>query len=155
MKKIGQYTARGTVPGANASDGSPIELTLFDGRFDTGYVVTEFRIWSTAYNSDSAADCIGKISLSANSTTGTAEYFRADDENEIGWCASEGADRSANDAGMGPGIIDPNNLVIQDLYVYARNATGDAINYMITMEKYEFSEWRGALGMAVDTADGE
>ena len=61
---------------------------------------------------------------------------------------------SANDAGLSHALIDPNNLIIEDLYVYARgNDVG--INYMITMEKYHFSEWRGALAMAVDAADGE
>ena len=155
MKKIGEYTARGVVPGVNAGAGTPIELNLFDGRFDTGYVVKEFKIWSTDYGSDSAADCIGKLSKSANSTQGSSQFFRADDDNEIAWATSEGASLSGNDAGLGDAILDPNNLVIEDLYVYARSGTSDDINYMITMEKYSFSEWRGALAMAVDAADGE
>ena len=155
MKKIGEYTARGVVPGSNAGAGTPIELTLFDGRFDTGYVVKEFKIWSTDYNSDSSADCIGKLSKSGSSTIAASNFFRADDANEIGWATSEGASQSGNDAGFGYAILDPNNLVIEDLYVYARSATSDAINYMITLEKYTFSEWRGALAMAVDAADGE
>jgi hypothetical protein len=155
MKKIGEYTARGVVPGASAGAGTPIELNLFDGRFDTGYVVKEFKIWSTDYGSDSAADCIGKLSKSGTSSTAAASFFRADDDNEIAWATSEGASQSGNDAGLGDAILDPNNLTIEDLYVYARSATSDDINYMITMEKYSFSEWRGALAMAVDAADGE
>ena len=155
MKKIGEYTARGVVPGSNAGAGTPIELTLFDGRFDTGYVVKEFKIWSTDYGSDAGADCIGKISKAATSTTAASEFFRADDDNEIAWATSEGASQSGNDAGFGDAILDPNNLVVEDLYVYARSSTSDDINYMITMEKYSFSDWKGALAMAVDAADGE
>ena len=44
-------------------------------------------------------------------------------------------------------IIDPDNLIIQDLYLIGANAGSGEINYIITLEKYEFTEWKGALGM--------
>ena len=152
MKKIGGYTARGVADGSGVD--IPKRIPLFDGRFDTGYVVTSFAVWSTNYNSDANADCIGKLSKSANSTTSLSNYFRADDANELAWASSEGASMSANDAGLSHALIDPNNLTIEDLFIYVRG-NDVPINYMITMEKYSFSDWQGALAMAVDAADGE
>ena len=42
-------------------------------------------------------------------------------------------------------IIDPDNLVIQDLFLYpdANNNT----NYLIKLEKYQFTDSLGALAM--------
>ena len=43
MKKIGEYTIKGSVL-AEDSATVPKRITLFDGRFDTGYRVTKFEI---------------------------------------------------------------------------------------------------------------
>ena len=54
-------------------------------------------------------------------------------------------------------IVDPDNLVVEDLYVYG-HTTGtqaDAINYLVRMEKYEITDWQGALAMARDRAQGD
>ena len=51
--------------------------------------------------------------------------------------------------------MDPENLIIEDLFIYAAiNTTADVnINYLITMEKYEISDWQGALAMATERVD--
>ena len=56
---------------------------------------------------------------------------------------------------MAEGIVDPENMVIEDLFIYAAiNTTSDVnINYMIVMDKYEISDWQGALAMATERAD--
>lgn len=152
MKRIGEFTSRGVVPGSNTRTGKPFRIRLFDGKFTTGHVVKEFRIWSTSYNSDSNADCIGKLSKSPNSTTSPAEFFRADDMNEIAWATSEGASLSGNDAAFAESILDPENLIVEDLYVYARQGDDVDVNYLIVMEKYDISEAHGAMTMAKDRA---
>ena len=38
-------------------------------------------------------------------------------------------------------------MVIEDLYIWANNAANDPINYLIKMEKYDITDWQGALTM--------
>ena len=46
-KKIGTYTARGQISEEFVKVGMPKRIRLFDGRFDTAYVVREFHYWAT------------------------------------------------------------------------------------------------------------
>ena len=154
MKKIGEYTCRGVCAEVGGF-AVPEEIPLFDGRFDTAYRVVDFRIWSTDYGASSAPDVIGKLSKNDDGNTGASDFMRADDDNQIAWAASAGATDAGLGFGEGP-ILDPDNLIVEDLYVYGRTSNSDAlVNYLVVMEKYEISEWKGALTMAVDRAQGD
>ena len=155
MKKIGEYTARGIVTEANTEAGTPQRIDLFDGRFDTGYRVVGFHIWGANYGSSTQPDCLGKLSKNDDGVTSTGEFMRADDGNQIAWAWFNATTDSGGDAM--PTIIDPDNLVVEDLYVYARSNSGSTstINYMVLLEKYEISDWQGALAMARDRAQGD
>jgi hypothetical protein len=156
MKKIGSYTARGVVTEQQTEAGEPQKIPLFDGSFSTGYRVTEFYIWTANVGSATQARVMGKLSKNDDGVTSSTNFWRADDDNQIGWAVS-----SANADG-GPGeltesLIDPDNMIIEDLFVYARTASTNtnAINYMVVMEKYEITDWQGALAMARDRAQGD
>ena len=154
MKKIGMYTARGVVSQDETGAGEPQMISLFDGRFDTAMRVIEFHIWSTNYASGANADVVGKLSKNGIGTTGSVDFMRADDDNQIAWAGGNGATNMLSNV---PSIIDPDNLIVEDLYVYARTSgtTSNPINYFVVMEKYQISESEGALLMARDRADGE
>ena len=82
--------------------------------------------------------------------------MRADDGNQIAWAGNDGA--GGGKWTNNTSIVDPDNMVVEDLYVYARtlsSATADPINYMVILEKYEITEWEGALTMAQDRAQGD
>ena len=150
MKKIGEYTARGTISEQDTEAGLPEKIALFDGRFDTGYKVKEFYIWAVNYSGSSHPDCVGKLATNERASTASTEFMNANNNAEIAWAATAGS----TDGGLGfaeGGVVDPDNLVVEDLYVYARHAgtTGPA-NYMVIMEKYEFNTWRGALAMSAE-----
>ena len=149
MKKIGEYTARGQIDETSSENGAPATINLFDGRFDTGYRVTEFYVWGSNLGTSSNVDASGKLATSKNVASGT-QFFNANDDREIAWGSSAGSTDTAFNAPPGA-IIDPENLIIEDLYVFVR-APNDTIpvNYLIVMEKYEFNEWKGALTMATD-----
>ena len=158
MKMIGKYTARGIVSEADTEAGLPQKIPLFDGKFTTGYKVVQFQIWGTDYGSGANPDCIGKLSKNDDGVTSFSNFFRADDDNQIAWAQATGQTDSGGGGGFGESIVDPDNLVVEDLYVYVRSANttdADPVNYLVVMEKYEIDDWQGALAMARDRAQGD
>ena len=155
MKKIGEYTARGIVSEADTEAGNPQLITLFDGRFDTAYRITDFRIWASTVLAGETGAC-AKLSKNDDGTTSRTSFFRADDDNQIAWAVTEMSTDVGTAGGFTDLIIDHDNLVVEDLYVYVRSESATTkINYLVTMEKYEITDWKGALAMARDRAQGD
>tara|TARA_Y100000004_G_C8912248_1_gene411468 strand:+ start:842 stop:1312 length:471 start_codon:yes stop_codon:yes gene_type:complete len=155
MRLIGQYTARGIVSEDETFAGNPQKIPLFDGSFETAYRVKEFYIFPADFNSSAQPDVIGKLSKNDDGAVTTTNFWRADDDNQIAWSGVSGS----TDTITGPTftVVDPDNLIVEDLYIYARTAgdTNNAINYLVVMEKYEIDDWQGALAMARDRAQGD
>ncbi len=139
MKKIGEYTARGQVTHADVQ-----KLELFDGRFDTGYRVTSFIIYPSG--NSSTQDCAGILATDSGTLAGnTGANFS--DQSQIAWSnVNVEVNYSASPANT---IIDPDNLIVEDLYIQGQSnaGAGNVINYMITFEKYDITDWQGALAM--------
>ena len=141
MKKIDEYTVLGSV-----IDNTVKKIRLFDGRFDTGYKVVAFKIFPhnpTSGNSD-AFGC-----LATESAAATSDWDAADNR-QIGWSSQNMAGGYAANETMS--ILDPDNLIIEDLYIFANDANDNPVNYIITMEKYDITEWQGALAMVRNSA---
>ena len=152
---IGTYTARGVVTEEESEAGLPQKISLFDGKFSTAYRVTSFKIWSTTTISNTNADCVGKLSKNDTGITAPTDFFRADDDNQIAWAVSGFGLDGSNAGQFSESIVDHDNMIVEDLFVYVRAATdGTPVNYLVTMEKYEISDWKGALTMARDKAQG-
>jgi len=155
MKLIGMHTSRGQINETETLAGRPKMVQLFDGSFKTAYRVVQFKIWGSNFASSSTnPDVIGKLSTSENSKNTAATFMNADDDNEIAWAASA-AGVEGGGAPFADSIVDKDNLIIEDLYVYALS-TGSSttgINYLIEMEKYAIPESMGALAMARDAQD--
>jgi len=156
LKKIGSYSIRGSASEneseATYSYGNGIRIPLFDGRFDTGYRVVKFYVWPQDFTANSPPDVLGKLTTSGNCSPNPADFFNAGDDREIAWSAGLGQ-TDGNTGVLGQGVIDPENLIVEDLFFFARGATDTAkVNYLAILEKYEFSEWTGALTMAKDRA---
>ena len=150
MKKIGEYTAIGSMGISTTSIGGDRErIELFDGRFDTAYKVIEFNIWALD------TECHATLStVDEGGVSGSAGDYMMDagDNTQIAWA-------SAPSSGAGPlqdGIVNPDNLIIQDLFIrgYA-TSTSQPWNYYIRLEKYEITDWQGALAMVKNKSQGE
>jgi len=154
MKVIGQYTARGTISEDETDAGNPQRIPLFDGSFKTAYRVKEFYIWGADLSSVSNNDVAGKLSKNDDGSTAAESFFRADDDNQIAWAGGEGHQDTFK---MSASIVDPDNLVVEDLFVYAatQGTTSVRINYLVIMDKLEITDWQGALAMARDRAQGD
>ena len=139
MKKIGTYTARGIMNGASIE-----RVLLYDGRFDTGYVITKFMILVNDPDI-SSYDAFGILGTQFD-TIGT--QWNLSNNEQIGW-ASMKADGAATGPPAEPfNLVDRDNLVIEDLFIYGEtNSAGGQLNYYIEMDKYEFTDAKGALTM--------
>ena len=140
MKKIGEYTCRGTI-----LEGQEERIILFDGSWETGFKVKSFDIWSSSIGS-SGNDCAARLSTDEIGPMPTSgDMMNAADNRQIAWAAVQ-----AGTNGFGPlaSIVDPDNMIIQDMYISGQHGgSSQEINYLITMEKYDITDWEGAYAM--------
>ena len=141
MKKIGNYTVRG-----QALDGEH-KIDLFDGQFNTGYRITKISIAA----SNTAEDEVDFASIKLATITGLSQdVWDWGDNREIGWAMFGYYANASASAFGGPSEfnqIDPDNMIIEDLFIYVQSRNEDPVNYLIQMEKYDISDWQGALAM--------
>ena len=145
MKKIGEYTTRGQIP-----EGTIQRIQLFDGRFDTAYKVVDFRICSSDIGS-SGDECTARLStedIGAMPSSGE-KMIDFTDSRQIAWCSIAGNSNGFTDQTP---IIDPDNLIVEDLYISGQHASTHPINYIIYLEKYDITDWQGALAMVRNSA---
>ena len=143
MKAIGdRYVVRGTVPEGAANTK---RITLFDGRFDTAYRVTKLVIAGIRAD-DTSSDCVAV--LMTEDTGRNADFWDWSDSREIGWASTD--HRTADGVLESFSLVDPDNLVVEDLFITVanRSSSNPSVNYYIEMQKYDVSENTGVLAMA-------
>tara|TARA_Y100000004_G_scaffold189297_1_gene244672 strand:+ start:1486 stop:1917 length:432 start_codon:yes stop_codon:yes gene_type:complete len=143
MKKIGEFTVRGNMgTSTTAIGGDRAKIQLFDGRFDTAYKVKEFFVWALD------TECHATLLTDENYNS---PMMDASKNEQIAWA-------TGTTSGNGPlpnGIVDPDNLIVEDLYIMGYATTqSQPWNYMIRLEKYDISEWQGALAVVKNASQG-
>ena len=145
MKKIGEYTTRGSINTDNAVN----RIILFDGQFDTAYRVVEFKIAPNDIDNTAARIFTSKLMTDDDAQSGI--NWNWDNNEEIAWAACAFDANGSTNAGQDYlNTVDPDNLVVEDLYIVADDGFSSAnvkMNYFIRLEKYEISDSRGALAM--------
>jgi hypothetical protein len=148
MKKIGEYTMRGQSDLTDtASPARPIRVTLFDGSFTTAYRLVEFIV--SPRDAGSSSDVAGKVSTDdpGTDTEALGSRWNWQRNTEIGWASTNAATTSIREKSFS--LVDPDNLIVEDCFLSLTNNAGDGsrVNYFMRFEKYEVSDWRGALAM--------
>ena len=152
MKKIGEYSVRGQYSETLTESDGGLRVNLFDGRYDTGYKVTKFVVWAADWNNSTNPDVIGKLGLVSDLDTSSDGFMNAGDTREIGWAGASGATDAWYD--FTPGIVDRDNLIIEELYVYVRGAGTANVNFLIEFDKYDLPDYRGSLAMVQNRSQG-
>jgi len=141
MKFLQSYSVRGKIEVVPVvSRTSPHYIQLFDGKFDTGFRITKFIIGPAVVDSTIFVGYAAKI---MTVDTGNATAWDWSDNREIAWAAM-----SFDSNGIAPdtfSLVDPDNMIIEDCYVYVENSSDFDVNYYIEFEKYDISEARGAM----------
>jgi len=125
------HTLRGRV-----GPSSQKRLIVDDGRFNHAMKVESFVVWPANPNAMEDPKCV--LSLSDN----TVSSADASDTNQIGW--SKSADAITIYSGYS--ILDPNHLVVRDLYITNLDPNDDA-NYMVILSPMVISDDRAIMAL--------
>ena len=119
------------------------QIQLFDGSFNTGYRIEKFLIAPSTPTSNN--EIIAKAHTTPSST-GAISVWSWEVSTEVAWSAWNAPTSSRNTVFE---LVDPNHLIIEDLYLTNYFVSGDSgdVNYFIELQKYKFPAWTGALGM--------
>jgi hypothetical protein len=125
-----------------AESGISKRLIVDDGRLNHGFRVVRFEIFPVDVTSG-ASDCSGVLALDYD---GTTQEWRADDNRQIAWSSTTmSTSYSVNNK---TDVIDPDHVVIMDLYVQAyTNGSDTRINYLIEIEPVELSNDQAILSL--------
>ena len=143
MKKIGDlYTVKG-----KGLEGTLEKIHLFDGSFKTGYQLVKIEI----ANTDPYAG--EEISIKIKTERGGAGTIWDWAKNtQIGWAVMNAPIGSRYGYNA---FVDPDNLIVEDVFIdFGSGTAGAEINYMLTFQKYDITDWKGALTMVRNKSQG-
>lgn len=144
IRKLGDpYTMRGMLP-VNVGNN---RVNLFDGRFDTAFRIESLQIISSTPTESNEFTLIVSTEPQVDITT-----FDFSDQTQIAWATFYTPITSRWGETM---IVDPDNLIVEDLFLSLRGSADDTFcNYIMVLQKYKISEWKGALTMVRNRAQG-
>tara|TARA_R110001599_G_scaffold96424_1_gene249323 strand:+ start:703 stop:1125 length:423 start_codon:yes stop_codon:yes gene_type:complete len=121
-------------------------LIVDDSNFNDGWRITKFVVAGDGINSN---EVHGKLSLKPVTTTG----WDWSKNTEIAWAAA----RQTAEATWGgwEGAIDPNAVIVQDLYVIGSSSAGSVINYLIEIERVTLNDDQAILSLIQERAQDD
>lgn len=152
-KYLGRYVFRGAfAESSTAINGDRHRIPIFDGRYDTGFVVREFAVWGLDTECHGVLRTEGYPLGVSPLDRNRASMMNADNNVQFAWASSPSS-------GVGPinnSIIDPSYVVVEDLFVFGY-ATGSnqPWNWLIVADKYELKEGLGPLNMVHNMSQGQ
>lgn len=121
--------------------GTKKRLIVDDGLYKSGYKVTEFHIFGSDMTSG-ASDAIGTL---ATADTGQLEDWDASDNRQIAWA---GYTQSTSYSPLFiKSIVDPNHIIVTDLFVGAFGNALTPINYLVVIEPVTLTEEQGIIAL--------
>ena len=114
----------------------PKRLILDDGRLTSGHRVVSFQIWTDFNTSETVAATLG-------TQYDMDPLANAGDNRQIAWAMCSYDLTGTNRGGQMWNVIDPDHIVIQDLYILSnRNVT---FNYLVVIEPVELNDDQAVL----------
>ena len=116
-------------------EGTNKRLILDDGRLNQGYKVVSFVV--ACDPGSSAFDSYATLSLDYD----TDKTWNWGDNRQIGWASTNIVSTAGVNAPFS--VIDPDHIVIQDLWIQGQVSTGtgtDVVNYLIELEPVSLTD---------------
>jgi len=146
-----RFTLKGTV-----GDEEVKRAFLFDGQFDTGYVLRKFVIAPNNENVLGDTRGAAKLATMGDLSATSGATWNWGDNREIGWASWGSEIGGGGSAAVRPpvfSLVDDAFIIVEDLYIYNQSAAID-LGYYIELEKVKISEWEGALSMVRARSQG-
>jgi hypothetical protein len=122
---VKRRTLRGQI-----TDLVPKRLIVDDGRLTSGYRIVSFQVWPDFDNDDAVFATLGTqydMDSSAN----------AGDNRQIAWAVGSVDATGTNRGGQMWSVLDPDHLVIMDLYILSNRQT--TVNYLVEIEPVDLT----------------
>lgn len=107
------------------------QLIVDDGLLNRGYKVVEWYIWENGGSPTQFAAALSMQPVLA------ANDMDASNNTQIGWIWQSNITQGG---GIKESILDPNHVIVRDLYVTIMNAANDDYNFMIVVEEMAISD---------------
>ena len=123
------------------ASGTKKRLIVDDGLYTHGYRVVAFHIFAF----DTSQPNNGCVGILATSDEGQLENYDASDNRQIAWSGYAQTDAFApiNEKS----IIDPNHIIVTDLFVGATSQSASPMSYLVVVEPMNLSEQQGIIAL--------
>lgn len=126
MKTIKTRTLRGQIEVTAGGTGKQ-QLIVDDGLLNRGYKVVGFYVWE---NSGSPTQFNATLSMQPSLA---ADDMDASNNSQIAWVWQ------ATSGGWKEYILDPDHIIVRDLYVTIKDASNDKYNFMVVVDQLSIS----------------
>jgi len=143
---------RRTLRGRVDTNNERRRLIIDDGRLNHGFKIVEFYIISTD-PSQASADAYGSLATEAAAAT---SIWNLDDNRQIGWAGQNIA--TGNSPANQFSLIDPDHVVINDLFVCGSGGSGaaaDGYQYLVVMEAVSLTDNQAVIQLIKERAQDD
>ncbi len=118
-------------------------IILFDGSFETAFILREFKICPQDILTDEEISAKLLLEETAHSVG-----WHWQSNMQVGWAAWN----TPTNTRFGQfDMVKENLKIVEDLFIDFSGDADENINYYIKLEKVKISEWEGALALATNT----
>mgnify|MGYP003654707472 CR=1 FL=1 len=107
------------------------QLIVDDGLINRGYKVLEWYLWENGGSPTQFAGALSMAPVNAGSDMDASNSL------QIGWIWQSNITQGG---GIKETILDPNHVIVRDLYVTIMNAANDDYNFMVVLEEMTISD---------------
>tara|TARA_Y100000004_G_scaffold134122_1_gene151620 strand:+ start:734 stop:1171 length:438 start_codon:yes stop_codon:yes gene_type:complete len=145
MKKIGEYSSRLSIGYKETK-----RVNVFDGDYTTGYKLTKIQAFT---NKPGIDDANGWITVATTDSFDGATWDAANSQ-QIAWAGFHTTSFGGTSVYVPETVIDRENLVIEDLYIYGESESDLLINVYMEFDVYQLPPYRGSLAIVQNMAQG-
>jgi hypothetical protein len=122
---------------------SPKRLILDDGQFTRAHRVVAVHTWPASITSGVSEEADVTLALDYDPNAN----WDASDNRQIGWAGFRNGATASSESLNAWSLIDPDHIVVRDLYIINNNSLSSATNYMVILEEVAINENEAVLAL--------
>lgn len=122
---------------------SPKRLVLDDGNFTRAHRVIAVHTWPSSITSGVSEEADVTLALDYD----PSPNWDASDNRQIGWAGFRNGATASTETLNAWSLLDPDHIVVRDLYIINNNSLSSATNYMVILEEVAINENEAVLAL--------